>query len=137
MPVIQDMPDQGAFYEASITVAEFPYQPLGPWTAAQVLCAWGILSFPQPPTSALTTTPVLFSDTQSCSCLRSLSSESLFLEGFSLPIDVFLPLRAGSQGRFAPGILCELTPLFCSWHFSLHVISCLIHSLTLLGLQAP
>ena len=102
-------------------------------------CVPVALSFPQPPTPALTTTPVLFSDTHSCSCLRS-SALRVPLPGRVLPahqMSSFL-LRAGSQGRFVPPILCELTPLFCSWHFSLHLISCcLSHSLTsLLGLQA-
>lgn len=128
----------------------FPIRQAQLWQSFQTTQSWDhgqqprscvpvALSFPQPPTPALTTTPVLFSDTHSCSCLRS-SALRVPLPGRVLPahqMSSFL-LRAGSQGRFVPPILCELTPLFCSWHFSLHLISCcLSHSLTsLLGLQA-
>lgn len=137
--IVQDMLIREFPYEASTTAAEFPDNPeLGPWTAAQVLCASCSLFSPASYTCS-DHNPVLFSDTHSCSCLRS-SALRVPLPGRVLPahqMSSFL-LRAGSQGRFVPPILCELTPLFCSWHFCLHIISCcLSHSLTsLLGLQA-
>ena len=101
--IVQDMLIREFPYEASTTAAEFPDNPeLGPWTAAQVLCA----SY-----SFLSAASYICSDHNPCALLRH---TQLFLpqelcpqspsswKGSPCPSDVFLPFESWVPREVCP-----------------------------------